>query len=459
MTGPLLLATAACVLRPTFLLGLRPSSSLSSSSPSAAAALSISRRILVGGKGNDGRRGVSVQLRLFATDPSSQLASLVESHVSRLSTLQTLLQRHGAPGSQGCTRPNDLFSVSGPIMARMETPELIASLSNTTTTTIEPVAMDEVISDKKLNNLHPYLFPICQSVSTGNLICAYRDPGREREIPPSSSTTTSSSLSTTTSVTNPPKPWPIVEAKVGGPGFHVLALNSEHLLRRIVCEVDFTDSDSDLIALYNEGLGQGRLNDATLDTIYVPGSVTKLGYGVDKYVLLKVGPFPDLYERMARQHYTRGDEASALIAAETANGKISGFASTFRFYARLLSSFPHRSEEVRDAARMCLRMSLPTIGMNLADYEEVATLGNMSNEFDTPITALQKLGDMYKLIKSVEKDDDKVVKNPVELALDEANDLINDTVLECKEWSSVRPQLSQLFRSIGREDMAAFIDV
>jgi hypothetical protein len=423
MNAPLLLATAAWVLRPpNFLQGYRATSS-------------SLRRTAAG--------GFTASVRRFATDPSQQLASLVDSSVSRLSTLQTLLQRHGAPGSQGCNQQNDLIPISGPITTRIETPELIASmlLENKETSTIE--------SNERFVNLHPYLFPICQSNSTGNLICAYRDPRHERDeaATPSSASPPSS-----------PKPWPIVEAKVGGPGMQILALNSEHLLRRIVCELDFAGTDPDLIALYNEGLGQGRLKDAALDTTYIPGSVAKLGYGVDKYVLLKVGPFADLYEQMARQHYSRGDESSALIAAETANGKLSGFASTFRFYARLLSSFPHRAEEVRDAARMCLRMSLPTIGMNMADFEEVAMLGNMSNEFDTPETALQKLGDMYRLIQSVEKDDDKIVKNPVELALDEASALINDSVLERKEWSSIRPQLAQIFRSIGREDMATFVD-
>jgi hypothetical protein len=406
-------------LRPTFLQGF-------TTSPSLTVANRIVRRL--------GRRSVVCSsIRLFATDPS-KLASLVESSVSRISTLQTLLQKHGAPGSLGCRLGNDLVPVSTPVpvSTMLETPELIESMSG-----------------NKFKNLHPYLFPICQSTTTGNLICAYRDPVHERDqVSASSSTTT----------TRNPKPWPIVEAKVGGPGIHLLALNSEHLLRRIVCEIDFAGTDPDLISLYNEGLGQGRLKDVALDMPYVQGSVTKLGYGVAKYVLLHVGPFPDLYEQMARQHYSKGDESSALIAAETANGKLSGFASTFRFYARLLSSFPHRAEEVRDAARMCLRMSLPTIGMNMADFEEVATLGNVSSEFDSPETALQKLGDMHKLIQSVEKDDDKIVKNPVEVGLDEANHLINETVLEQKEWSSIRPHLAQIFRSIGRDEMAVFVD-
>ena len=431
MTSPLLLATAAWVWRPPnfFLHGFRVAS-CSKSIRSGTTAV---------------QRPAQQSVRRFATDPSQPLASLVDSSVSRLSTLQTLLQRHGAPGSQGCQQPNDLIPIVTPITARMETPELMASL--------EPTPDSSSSSNHKFINLHPYLFPICQSASTGHIICAYRDPRRERDDSSSSSTSSTSLLPPP-----PPKPWPIVEAKVGGPGMQILALNSEHLLRRMVCEMDFAGTDPDLVALYNQGLGQNRWTDAALDTPYVPGSVAQLGYGVDKYVLLKVGPFADLYEQMARQHYQRGDEASALIAAETSNGKLSGFASTFRFYARLLSSFPHREEEVRDAARMCLRLSLPTIGMHIADLEEVATLANLSSDCDTPETALQKLGDHYRLIQSVEKDDDKIVKNPTELALDEASALINDTVLLQNEWSSIRPQLAQIFRSIDREDMATFVN-
>lgn len=404
MTGPLLLAAAAaCTLRPAFSF--------------------VSRTTL--------RRScntvVQRQQRLFASSEPSSLTSLVESRVSRMGTLQTLLQRHGVPGSQGClAAAADLI----PVAAAQETPELLASMGAAATT-----------SDDDFSNLHPYLFPICQSQSTGNLICAYRNPATEESSSAAAQQT----------------PWPIVEAKISGPGMHLLSLNSEHLMRRIVCEFDFAGTNPDLIALYNEGLGQGLLKEAALDTPYEPGSVAQLGYGVDKYVLLRVGPFPDLYERMARQHFARGDEASALIAAETANGKLSGFGSTFRFYARLLSSFPHRQEETRDAARMCLRLPLPTIGMSVADFEEVAMLGKMADESDAPEIALLKLRDMYKLMQGVEEDEASG-KTPVQHVLDQANNLINDTVLTGKEWSSIRPKLGELFRSIGRDEMAAFVD-
>jgi len=315
-------------------------------------------------------------------------------------------------------------------------------------------------------NLHPYLFPIAQSQSTGNLVCAYRNPmaeiGSDQQSPAGASDNTSKRR-----YNQQHHPWPIVEAKLGGPGLQLLSLNSEHLMRRIVCELDFAgahdDSASDhLVQLYNEGLGRGTVV-SSLDTPYEPGSVAQLGYGVDKYVLLRVGPFPDLYQSMARQHFAKGDESSALIAAEAANGKLPGFASQFRFYARILSSFPNRQEETRDAARMCLRLPLPTIGMDLGDFEEVAVLGQLCEEHDaSPATALLKLTEMYDLMRQVEEEDPHASgKTPEQQVMEDAADLINRAVLTGKyqDWSSLRPELAQMYRSIGRDDMALFIDI
>jgi hypothetical protein len=166
--------------------------------------------------------------------------------VSRLETLQTLLSRHGAPGSKECTEKDDLEPV---IVASSneETPELIATLTG-----LDAYA-----------NLHPHLYPLARSKKTGNVVCALRrafaDDGTEWYK-------TSSSA-----------PWPIVEAKLGGTGMRLLALNSEHMMRRIVCECDFSGEAKELIELYNEGLGRNAIQDKGSDEPYEPGSVEKLG--------------------------------------------------------------------------------------------------------------------------------------------------------------------------------------
>jgi hypothetical protein len=395
MTGPLLVA-AMWTLRPTVAF-------FCSSSTRA-----VSRRTL------------SHATRLFATQPSTQLA--VESGVSRLSTLQTLLNKHGAPGSQGCNTADDLVAVT---MTLQETPELVAAMDN----------------EDFLRDLHPYLFPIAKSQSTGNYICAYRSPYVEDGKADS-------------------PPWPIVETKLGGPGMQLLALNSEHMMRRIACESDSKgDGGKDVIEIYNEALGKGRLADALLDTPYEAGSVAKLGYGVEKYVLLRVGPFPDLYQSMALQHAERGDEQSSLIAAETSSAKHTGFGSTFRFYATLLKSFPNRDDEARDSSRMCLRMPLPTLGMNLEDFKAVAIMAQVADEGDSVEEAVAKLYKMYEKIRAAEREDDyQQGMTPEQMAIDDMNHRLDVAAFTGEAWSQVRPELGEKFRSVGRDDMAAFID-
>jgi len=196
--------------------------------------------------------------------------------------------------------------------------------------------------------------------------------------------------------------------------------------------------------------------------VFTDESLLDFSYGVDKYILLRVGPFPDLYERMAAQHAARGDEQSALIAAEANNGKFNGFGSTFRHQARLLSSFPKREEESRDAARMCLRMPIPSIGMNVDDFREVAELAQLADKNDSDEKALAALKDMYEKIRENDRDEDASSTTGMtkeQAAIEDANYLLDSVALTGKgKWSDVRPQLGDIYRSAGRDDMADFVD-
>lgn len=403
MTCPVVLATASWMLRST-------------------SAFTLSRSFRPSRANNTSR--------LFASASSDVMAAVLKGGISRLSTLQTLLSKYGAPGSQGCLKGSgDLKPI-----AAFEGPELVGSLVGD--------------GDQELLNLHPHLFPITKSETTGNYICALR---RAYAGDTSYETSTDS-------------PWPIVEAQSGGPGMRLLSLNSENLMRRIACHGDFEGSE-DLVTIYNDGLGKGLVNDKTLDSPYVVGSAEQLGYGVEKYILLRVGPFPDLYEQMATGHATRGDEQSALIASETSNRKFSGFGSTFRFQARMLASLPGRQEEARDAARMCLRMPLPSIGLTLDDFCEVAVLAQVADENDSTEVKMEKLSEMYEKLRKHEQEEDgpSIVgqqgMTPEQKAIDEANHLLDTTALSGGgKWSEVRAKLAEIYGSVERDDMANFVN-
>lgn len=193
--------------------------------------------------GKSHRVGV-MTTRLFSV--SNEIEASAKSGVSRIETLQSMISSHGAPGSIGCTLPGDLEPV---ILSdnSEETPELVANIMG--------------LND--LTNLHPQLYPLAKSKSTGNYICALRRAFAE---------------DTSDMYENSSKaPWPIVEATMGGPGMRLVALNSEHLMRRIASECDFGGERKELIELYNKDMGKGVIKDEALDRPYEEGSVEKLG--------------------------------------------------------------------------------------------------------------------------------------------------------------------------------------
>jgi hypothetical protein len=195
--------------------------------------------------------GPIITTRLFSV--SNDIEAIAKSGVSRMETLQTMLSSHGAPGSVGCSSPDDLepvcFSTSVANSEDAEdTPELVANI----------MGLNEYA------NLHPHLYPLAKSKSTGNFICALR-----RAFADDASDLYENSSKA---------PWPIVEAEMNGPGMRLIALNSEHLMRRIVCECDFGGERNELIELYNGDLGKGVIKDKSLDEPYEKGSVEKLGW-------------------------------------------------------------------------------------------------------------------------------------------------------------------------------------
>lgn len=338
--------------------------------------------------------------------------------VSRLNTLQTLLSERGAPGSRGCKITNgDLVAISP----------------------------SEAATSSTYVNLHPHLFPLAKSDSTGNVICALRRAYADDADYDSPSINA---------------PWPIVESAVGVPGMRLLALNSEHMMRRIAADADANLEGEDaekIIGIYNEGLGKGELTDTQLDNVYEAGSVSKLGYGLDKYVLLRVGPFPDLYETMANNHLARGDTESSLIAAEANNGKFGGFGSTFAFYSKLLASLPQRSEEARDAARMCVRMPLPSMGLTREDFAQVSKMAQFATPIDTTDDAMEKMLHFYEKVRDHEKEDNSGDKTAKQIAMDEANYLLDVACLTGQSYGDVREKIAEIYSGAGMDEMAEFV--
>jgi len=373
--------------------------------------VSISRRAIVPSLISNHKSLLSRKLSSSSSEEDIQQ----KVNVSRLSTLQSLLTERGAPGSIGCNQG------SGDLV---------------------PIDSSSSSSDE-YKNLHPHLLPLAKSKSSGNIICALRRAYADDADYDSPSLVA---------------PWPIVESAVGLPGMRLLGLNSEHLMRRIAADADANLDEVEaqrVVGLYNDGLGNGELEEKSMDTPYEMGSVEKLGYGLDKFVLLRVGPFPDLYETMSNQHLSRSDEESSLIAAESSNGKFGGFGSTFAFYAKLLASLPNRQEECRDAARMCLRLPLPSMGLTRKDFVDVAKMAELESDGDDPLSGMM---DMYEKIREHEKDENSGDKTPKQTAMEDANYLLDVACLTGQEYGEIRGKIAEIYRAASMNDDADFVE-
>jgi len=229
-------------------------------------------------------------------------------------------------------------------------------------------------------------------------------------------------------------------------------------MRRIAAEADASGDGEEIVELYNRDISDGEV-EADLNSPYEPGSVDKLGYGIDKYNLLRVGPFPDLYQTMSQEHALRNDESSSLIAAETANRKFSGFASTFLSYARRLSECPNRDDETRDAARVCLRLKLHSVGSEVEDFADVATFAGIAGREEDLEEKMVKLAVAYEKIRKHElEQDDSSGKTPLQASMEEAKYLMDKTALTGGKWGEIRGALADIYEAAGKGETATFVD-
>lgn len=61
---------------------------------------------------------------------------------------------------------------------------------------------------------------------------------------------------------------------------------------------------------------------------------------LDRYLLTKVGAFPDCYERLANNFFETKNEISALVTCERAVSIFYGWGHPVNFHAKLMSRLP-----------------------------------------------------------------------------------------------------------------------
>lgn len=174
------------------------------------------------------------------------------------------------------------------------------------------------------------------------------------------------------------------------------------------------------------------------------------------YCILKVGPFADLYERLAMQHLERGDDASALVTCERAQRAFEEWGLPFAVHASLHAKLG-RATEARDVARMALSKPLWSLGAH-GSAEGLAALAATA-EYEPPRPSREWYGAVRHLDAG-----GGIRSRASEMGLPAQTLKESDFVQALPflapdrfSWDSVREELAASYECEGRPEVARWI--
>lgn len=188
--------------------------------------------------------------------------------------------------------------------------------------------VDPVTSRKGMN---PFLIPLSRNPVDNSLTCYLRWPTQKES-----------------------SPLQIVKTKQAG--LTLMSLDTDKLCHRYAVEFDFsTDSKATKVI---ELINQAGIPYTPGDFIPMIKSgkfpcLTKedLSLILDRYLLTKVGSFPDCHEKVANNFLKTGSEVSAFVTCERGISVYYGWGHPMAFNAMLLNQVKGREPEAKDAAR------------------------------------------------------------------------------------------------------------
>lgn len=265
-------------------------------------------------------------------------------------------------------------------------------------------------------NLHPFLIPLTiepdSKVITGLL--RWPTPPGEMDLP-------------------------VVQSVPGDPSLKLLSPSSKLHITRSIASADYSGQYEERDAIRSA---------CSLATSYQDGDVDASNLGLERFLISKGGPFPDIYEGFVDFHRAKGDLQSALVTCERAVETNPGWGRPHAFHAKFLRSID-RGMEARDAARFCLQMPLWTIGSKQA-VRDMAILAG----YEDP----DSLGKIYqRLYKDERKHEIADGKAPEQVALDRAAYLLDTCMTHDTDWETIKENLAGLYEEAKMSDIATFV--
>lgn len=229
---------------------------------------------------------------------------------------------------------------------------------------------------------------------------------------------------------------PLVQMRSDDSSLSLLAKSAGMYVKRELAEMDFAGRADEIKMLGD-----------VVNGMYEIGDADRSGLGIERYILVKIGGFMDLYEGLARGHLAKGDVQSALVTCEMLAGRFVGWGKGHVFHAGMLKEIG-RDLEARDAARCALMMPMWTLGMG--GMERMRVLAGYQEK--------ESLTKIYQGLASDKREKEvQEGKKKEQVALDRAAFLMDLCAVQGGEWETVRMELADLYEEGGMHDFATFV--
>lgn len=241
----------------------------------------------------------------------------------------------------------------------------------------------------------------------------------------------------------------------------LLSLGVDQYCHRLVVEMDFFGHPhaTEAVDLLNRDGQMYQVGDYVpmLKSGKFPALTTEdLRLVLDRYLLTKVGQFPDCFERLAEDFLKKGNDVSALVTCERAVSVFYGWGHPISFHSDVLSRLGGRDRESVDTARSAMQMPKWTLARDKEGLQKIVKQAGFSS--------LEILGEMHAFRSADSREKDRQEKNlsEVQLALDQAAHLMDAVALgtgtvTSGDWESVREDIATKYDLGGYPEMSAFI--
>jgi hypothetical protein len=192
----------------------------------------------------------------------------------------------------------------------------------------------ELVDPTQRRGINPFVIPLAKNKKDGSFIGFLRWPTQKETMP-------------------------MQVVRTNPVGLTLLALSADAYCHRQAVELDFSGdiNASTVLELAGPLEKKYEMGDALkfVKTAKLPqvSEENKLRLGLDRFILTKVAPFPDCYERLATDYIRIGNFVNGLVTIERAASLFFSWGAPAGFHARLLTRIG-RPNEAKDVAKAAL---------------------------------------------------------------------------------------------------------